>query len=227
MEKHGSRLARRRQGSVDCGRCGAGVVSIVVGSALLGVLLVNAWAATTGPAADEGSAPEVPKIVTVLEGYDLGPRAVVVAIATLPIFELRGSIPVAIWYYKMPWWESYLLSFIGNLLPIIPIILLIGPVSNFLMKRSKLWRRFFTWVFERSRRRGGDLVEKYEALGLAIFVAIPLPVTGAWTGAMVASVFHMNFWRALLCMVLGVMIASAVVTALSLAGFYTYHAATG
>jgi len=223
MEKHGSRLARRRQGSVDCGRCGAGVVSIVVVSALLGVLLVNAWAATTGPAADEGSAPEVPKIVTVLEGYDLGPRAVVVAIATLPIFELRGSIPVAIWYYKMPWWESYLLSFIGNLLPIIPIILLIGPVSNFLMKRSKLWRRFFTWVFERSRRRGGDLVEKYEALGLAIFVAIPLPVTGAWTGSMLAFLMRVRARRAFPAILAGVLLAGVVVTIVTLFAEETFR----
>ena len=213
----------KKQGLPGRGRPGARVLFLVAGWALLAALLANVWAATTGPAAAERATTEPPKIVTVLEGYDLGPRAVVVVIAMLPIFELRGSIPVAIWYYNMPWWESYLLSFIGNLIPIIPIILLIGPVSNFLMKRSKLWRRFFTWVFERSRRRGGDLVEKYEALGLAIFVAIPLPVTGAWTGSMLAFLMRVRARRAFPAILAGVLLAGVVVTIVTLFAEETFR----
>jgi uncharacterized membrane protein len=112
----------------------------------------------------------------------------------------------------MPAWQAYVLSVIGNMIPIIPIILLIGPVSTFLMKRSKLWHRFFTWVFERLRKRGGDLVEKYEALGLAIFVAIPLPVTGAWTGSLLAFLMCVRARRAFPCILAGVLTAGVIVT---------------
>jgi uncharacterized membrane protein len=175
--------------------------------------------------ADGGDAAtsEPPKVVRWLEDRDLGPSAVVVIIAMLPILELRGSIPVAILYYKMPVWQAYILSVIGNLIPIIPIILLIGPVSNFLMKRSKLWQRFFTWVFERSRRRGGDLVEKYEAVGLAIFVAIPLPVTGAWTGSLLAFLMRVRARRAFPCILAGVLTAGVVVTLVTLFGRETFR----
>jgi len=175
--------------------------------------------------ADGGDAAtsEPPKVVRWLEDRNVGPSAVVVIIATLPILELRGSIPVAILYYKMPVWQAYILSVIGNLIPIIPIILLIGPVSNFLMKRSKLWHRFFTWVFERSRRRGGDLVEKYEALGLAIFVAIPLPVTGAWTGSLLAFLMRVRARRAFPCILAGVLTAGVVVTLVTLFGRETFR----
>jgi len=177
--------------------------------------------ASTAPAA--AARPEPSRIVRWLERQDLGPSAVVVIIATLPIFELRGSIPVAILYYGMPWWQAYILSVVGNLLPIIPIILLIGPVSNFLMKRSRLWRRFFNWVFERSRRRGGDLIEKYEAIGLAIFVAIPLPVTGAWTGSMLAFLMRIRARRAFPCILAGVLTAGVVVTLVTLFGRETFR----
>jgi uncharacterized membrane protein len=159
---------------------------------------------------------KVQRLAQWLEDFNLGPAAVVVIIGMLPIFELRGAIPVAILYFKMPWYEAYLWSVIGNMIPIIPIILLIGPVSNLLMRRSKLWNRFFTWVFERSRKRGADLVEKYEALGLGIFVAIPLPVTGAWTGSLLAFLMRIRARRAFPCIFCGVLTAGVVVTLVTL-----------
>jgi len=188
---------------------------------LLAILFVNSTAALCG--GGDRPTTEPPKIVRWLEERDIGPSAAVVIIATLPILELRGSIPIAILWYKMPWWQAYILSVIGNLIPIIPIILLIGPVSDFLMKRSKLWHRFFTWVFERSRKRGGDLVEKYEALGLAIFVAIPLPVTGAWTGSLLAFLMHVRARRAFPCILAGVLTAGGVVTLVTLFGRETFR----
>ena len=179
------------------------------------VLLVNATVGLCGSESATTTEPsklEKPKLVEWLEGHHVGPSAVVVIVATLPILELRGSIPIALLVYDMPVWQAYVLSIIGNMIPIIPIILLIGPVSAFLMKRSKLWHRFFTWVFERSRKRGGDLVEKYEALGLAIFVAIPLPVTGAWTGSLLAFLMCVRARRAFPCILGGVLTAGVVVT---------------
>jgi uncharacterized membrane protein len=184
-------------------------------------ILVALWclpaigSATTEPGATTQPS-KAEQLAQWLEDHSLGPIAVVIIIAMLPIFELRGAIPVAILYFKMPWYEAYVWSVIGNMIPIIPIILLIGPVSGFLMRRSKLAHRFFTWVFERSRKRGADLVEKYEAIGLGIFVAIPLPVTGAWTGSLLAFLMRIRARRAFPCVFCGVLTAGVVVTLVTL-----------
>ncbi len=155
---------------------------------------------------------EPPRLVQWLEGYRIAPWLIVVIIAMLPIFELRGAIPVAVLAFEMSWWEAYALSVAGNLIPIIPIILLIGPVSDFLMARSKLWRRFFEWIFARTRRRGQDIVEKYQALGLGLFVSIPLPVTGAWTGSLLAFLMRIKARWAFPAILGGVMLAGVLVT---------------
>ena len=184
---------------------------------LLAATLAVAAAESTAPATTSAPAggepvPRVRQLADWLRSHHIGPELVVVIIAMLPIFELRGSLPVAILYFHMPWWQAYALSVVGNMIPIIPIVLLIGPVSDFLMRRSKFWHRFFTWMFERSRRRGADLVEKYEAIGLGIFVAIPLPVTGAWTGSMLAFLMRIRARRAFPCILGGVLTAGVVVT---------------
>ena len=83
------------------------------------------------------------------------------------------------------------------------------------MRRYKLWDRFFTWLFERTRRRG-RLVERFEALGLVLFVAVPLPVTGAWTGCVAAFIFKIPLKLALPAIISGIMIAGTVVTLASL-----------
>jgi uncharacterized membrane protein len=166
--------------------------------------------------ADDAEVSKLRRLVDWLHDHGLPPELVVVIVATLPIFELRGAVPVGLLIFDMHWAEVYVLSVIGNMIPIIPIVLLIGPVSDFLMKRSRFWHRFFTWMFERSKRRGADLVEKYEAFGLGLFVAIPLPVTGAWTGSMLAFLMHVRARRAFPCILGGVLTAGGVVTLVSL-----------
>ncbi len=210
-------MKKRRKGG-GRGRTAAPAWRLLVAALFVALFAVRAAALTSAPATSEPS-----QLVRWLERQHLGPAAVVVISAMLPIFELRGAIPVAVLYYGMPWWEAFLLSVLGNMIPIIPIILLIGPLSDFLMRRSKLCRRFFTWVFERSRRRGGDLVEKYEALGLAIFVAIPLPMTGAWTGAFLAFLMRIRARRAFPSILGGVLGAGVIVTLVVLFGRETFR----
>ncbi len=105
----------------------------------------------------------------------------------------------------------------GNMLPIPFILLLLGPVSKFLM-RFALGRKFFDWLFARTRRKSAS-IEKYEALGLTLFVAIPLPVTGGWTGAMAAFLMGIPFWKSMLYILMGVMIAGVIMTILALLGW--------
>jgi uncharacterized membrane protein len=130
--------------------------------------------------------------------------------AMLPIIELRGALPYAICVrpeVMIP--KAYLLAVLGNFVPVIPILLFLEPVSN-ILRKVPLFDRFFVWLFARTRRRA-EIVEKYEAIGLTLFVAIPLPVTGAWTGALAAFIFGIRRRWAIPCIALGVMIAGVIV----------------
>ncbi|MCK4546987.1 MAG: small multi-drug export protein [Candidatus Eisenbacteria sp.] len=135
----------------------------------------------------------------------------VILIAMLPVAELRGAIPWAVHPQGggMSLGMAYVLAVTGNAIPVIPLLLGLGPVSNYL-RRWPVFDRFFEWLFARTRRRG-NLVERYEALGLVPFVAIPLPVTGAWTGAVAAFVFGVRFRYALPAILAGILIAGLVV----------------
>ena len=147
------------------------------------------------------------------------PRELVtVFIAMLPVSELRGAIPWAVAQAPigggLSWSQAYVYAVIGNVIPVVPLLLFLGPASNWL-RRYRMWDRFFVWLFARTRRRG-RVVERYEALGLVFFVAIPLPVTGAWTGTVAAFIFGVRFWYALPAVVAGILIAGVVVTLASL-----------
>ena len=95
--------------------------------------------------------------------------------------------------------------------------LLLGPASRLCMKIPP-GKKFFDWLFARTRRKTANL-EKYETLGLAVFVAVPLPATGAWTGAMAGWLLGLSFPHALLSIFLGVLVAGVVMTVLSLLGW--------
>ena len=141
---------------------------------------------------------------------------VVLITSALPILELRGGIPVAIGLFDFSWYYALLLAVIGNLLPV-PFILLFLNSATRVLSRVKLFDRFLTWLFERTRRRG-SIIEKYKRIGLILFVAIPLPITGAWTGSLAAVLFGLQFRHAVFSIIIGVLIAGAIVTCLSLSG---------
>ena len=132
-----------------------------------------------------------------------------IIISMLPIIELRGAIPVGV-LLGMPPIESFLISVVGNLIPIPFVILLGRPIFNWL-KKTKLFARLMEKLEKRIEKKA-DSVMKKAALGLYIFVAIPLPGTGAWTGALIASMFDMRFKYALPAIVLGVLTAGIIMT---------------
>ncbi len=133
-------------------------------------------------------------------------------VAALPISEVRGAIPLAVGVYGFSPLEAYLISVLGNLLPIAPLLLFLGPVSDFL-RRFSLGDRFFTWLFSRTRRKYIQDHENFGLTALAIFVAVPLPMTGAWTGCAIAFLLGFRFWPAFAAIAAGVLIAGVVVTA--------------
>lgn len=143
---------------------------------------------------------------------DLVKELVVIIIATLPIAELRVAIPVAISTFDFPWYYAFLMAIIGNILPV-PFILLFFEAATRLLSRVAIFERFLNWLFERTRRRG-KIIQKYKRIGLVLFVAIPLPVTGAWTGSLAAVLFGIKFKQAFLSIFIGVIIAGIIVTSL-------------
>lgn len=167
------------------------------------------------------------KIALHLEEKGVSREVAVAAISTLPIVELRGAVPAGHILYEVSekplagkvqlsvW--IFVLAVVGNMIPIPFILLLLGPLSRFCMQVEP-GRRFFEWLFARTRKKSAS-IEKYEALGLTVFVAIPLPVTGGWTGAMAAFLMGIPFWKAMLYILLGVMIAGVIMTVLSLLGW--------
>ena len=139
---------------------------------------------------------------------NLPPELVTLIIGALPIAEIRGAIPAGI-ALGLTFPQAYFWGCLGNLLPVIPLLLFLNPVADRL-RRFPLWKRFFDWLFERTARKG-EIIQRYEALGLAIFVLIPLPLTGAWTGCAAAVLFKLPFRLALPAIAAGVLGAGGLV----------------
>jgi len=152
-----------------------------------------------------------------LISLELSSVLAVLAIAASPISELRGAIPVAISTFHFPWYYAFLLAVFGNLLPVPFILLLLKSVSQLLSKVS-FFEKLLNWLFERTRRRG-EIIVRYERIGLALFVAIPLPMTGAWTGSLVAVLFGLKFRYAFLSIFIGVLVSGVIVTCATLFGW--------
>lgn len=152
-----------------------------------------------------------------LIGLGFSKELAVLIISALPVVELRGALPVAINIWGMPWYHALPLAVIGNMIPV-PFILLFLDTATRRLRKIDFFDRVLSRLFERTRRRG-RIIEKYERIGLALFVAIPLPVTGAWTGSLVAVLLGLKFRVALLSITVGVIIAGVIVTCLSLLGW--------
>ena len=142
---------------------------------------------------------------------------IIVIISALPVVELRGALPVAINLFQMPWYWAFYLAVIGNMLPV-PILLLFFDSLAKLISKVTIGKKLVDWVFRHTRRHE-KMVQKYERLGLLLFVSVPLPITGAWTGAILAFILGIRFHWAFLSILCGVIIAGAIVTSLCLLGW--------
>ena len=139
----------------------------------------------------------------------------VVLFSMLPISELRGGIPLAYFGFDWPIALAYVVCVIANIFPV-PFILKFFHIAEKRLRKYPTFARFFDWLDRRTRRRVKDKVEKYGALGLILFVAIPLPVTGAWTGAFGAYIFDIDFKKAMASIIAGVLIAGIIVTLITI-----------
>lgn len=138
----------------------------------------------------------------------------VIGISMLPFIELRGALPAAINIFDFPWHKAILLSILGNLIPIPFIMILFKHVEKFL-RRWSMFDRLFEWLFKRTRAKGERKLQVWGDIGLILFVAVPFPVTGAWTGTLVAYLLKLNRLRSFLCIFVGVVIAGLIMTVVS------------
>ena len=133
--------------------------------------------------------------------------------AMVPLIELRGSVIIGAGM-GMPWFANLVLSVIGNMLPVPFILLFIRKILAW-MHNTKHFKGFAQWL-EKKAHSKSDRVLRYASLGLVLFVGIPLPGTGAWTGALVAAVMNLRLRKSLPAIFCGVLIAAAIVTAVTM-----------
>lgn len=139
-------------------------------------------------------------------------------VAMVPVLELRGAIPVGL-AGGLHYWEAFLLAFIGNLLPVPFLILFARGMLRWLSRTFRFMKRFTDFIETRAVAKA-ERINRYQLLGLMLLVAIPLPGTGAWTGALVAAVLKLRMRLALPAIALGLLIAGVIVS------FISYSAVT-
>ena len=132
-------------------------------------------------------------------------------VSMVPVIELRGGLPLAYLNFGLPLWLSIIVCIIGNMLPIPFILLFLNKILNMMENWGGIFSKFYLWLNARAEKKGKTL-EKGEILGICILVAIPLPGTGAWTGALVATLMKIPPKKALPAIFLGVVIAAVIVS---------------
>ena len=149
-----------------------------------------------------------------LTAHGIPDELVVFLISVMPIFECRLGMFTAIVLLQMNVFKGFIISFLGNILPIPFILLLINWIFELLKKVPKINKLVF-WLEDRTLKKR-DKIDKYGIWGLLFFVAIPLPGTGGWTGALLASLLHLDKKKSFGVIAIGVFIAGLIISILSL-----------
>lgn len=140
-------------------------------------------------------------------------------LAMTPLGELRAAIPVALTVLKLSVVKAWFWAVLGNMVPPLILLLFLDPFSLFLAKYSKMFSRGLDWWLAHAQKKFQNHYLKWGMLALVLFVAIPLPVTGAWTGAAAAYLFGIPKIPAFFLILLGVMIAGIIVTGVTMGIF--------
>ena len=147
-----------------------------------------------------------------LTSLKYGKELIIFIISLMPILELRGGL-IAAALLNLNMWRSFIICFIGNIIPIPFILWFITPIFDKL-KKTKLFKGI-VGKLENKAMKKKDKIEKLEYIGLLLFVGIPLPGTGAWTGSLIASLLNMDKKKSLLYAILGVVLAGIIMLVVS------------
>ena len=139
-----------------------------------------------------------------------------IIISMAPVLELRGAIPIAT-ANGLNFWVAIVCAIIGNLIPVPFIIIFIRKIFELIRKCSGKLDKVVTKLEERAQKKS-DVVQKYAFWGLVVLVAVPLPGTGAWTGALVAAILEMRLKNAFPAIALGVFVAAIIVSFVTYGG---------
>ncbi len=150
-------------------------------------------------------------VETILEA--LPAEVAIIAVAALPVIEVRGAIPLGVSLGLPPFYAA-ILSFVGSMIPAPFVLFFVRPIFRYLRNKESIKNLVDSYV-ERTMKNNRDKMQKYGALGLVLLVAIPLPGTGVWTGSIVAGLMNMRFKLAFPAIFAGNAIASFIVTVLS------------
>ena len=132
----------------------------------------------------------------------------------IPIIELRGAIPLGA-VLGLPWWQNFMICFAGNLLPVPFILLFIRAILKWMGGcKIKFFNRISDWL-NRKVEKHKSTIEKYSYWGVMIFVGVPFPGTGAWTGTLIASVLGLDPKKSFLAACGGVVIATVIMSLIS------------
>ena len=139
-------------------------------------------------------------------------------IGAIPIIELRGAIPIGVFTFHLSYIESFLCSFIGNIIPVYFIVKFIRPLFDFFGK-WKPFKKIIDWATERATKKieESERLQNFVSLGLFLFVAIPLPGTGAWIGSLIANFLDVPPKKAVPTIILGVLVAGILILSLTAA----------
>ncbi len=148
-------------------------------------------------------------IIELLESSQLGKMIITFFISMLPVIELRGAIPVGVAMGLEPV-LSTVISIVGNMIPVPFIILFIRRIFDWMKTKSRRLGRIAEKLESKAVSKGSGLY-KGEIIGLAVFVAIPLPGTGAWTGALIAAILGMRLKTAVPTIAAGVLVAGVII----------------
>ena len=133
----------------------------------------------------------------------------------IPWWEGRYAIVMAMIHFGWNWFEALPFAIVGNILPV-PFILFFFHYIEKWLRNFKFWSKLMDWLFSKTRKRASSKISRYKNLGLLMFVAVPLPFTGAWTGALIAYLFDLKFTRSLFTIFTGVIIAAFIMVGLTL-----------
>lgn len=147
-----------------------------------------------------------------LTSLRFGKEIIVFIISLMPILELRGGL-IAATLLGLSGWYSFVICLIANIIPIPLILWFITPIFN-RMKKMKMFKGLVSKL-EKKAMSKKDQIEKLQYIGLMLFVGIPLPGTGAWTGCLIAALLNMNKKKALVAAILGVLMAGIIMMVLS------------
>lgn len=154
--------------------------------------------------------------------YNIHPLVATFLLSILPVFELRAAIPVVMANFDTPLWQIFVVAVLSSIIPGILIIYFLGPISNWL-RRWKIFDRFFDALFAKTRAKYDKKYAVLSKVALMLFVAIPLPGTGVWTGSLIAWLFNFDKHQSLIYISLGSFLAGVLVMMISLGAFKIFE----